>query len=75
MDQEFNRQYGIYCHWLDTTRDQYKKLEEFTTAYLQNLTKVNKLPNYKVSNIAAYAHFLQQGQHNYKTWIITKCIA
>src|SRR5437773_6580824 len=59
MDQGFNRQYGIYCHWLDTTRDQYKKLEEFTTAYLQNLAEVNKLPDYKVSDVAACAHFLR----------------
>jgi len=67
MDQEFNRQYGIYCHWLDTTRDQYKKLEEFTTAYLQNLTEVNNLPDYKVSDVAACAHFLRQVQHDHET--------
>ena len=58
MEQGFNQQYRIYCHWLDTTRDQYKKLEEFTTAYLQSLTEVNKLPDYKVSDVAACAHFL-----------------
>jgi len=75
LDQGFNRRYNVFSRWLDISRDQYKWLDKFTTAYLQALAEVNKLPQYKVTNEAACVHFLQLVKCNFETWTISKRMA